>query len=246
MRYILALLLVTFGLHVSNAHGAQQSADFPVGTVITVTDDGVTVVYDDGASSGSTGGSGSSTASTDPGDPDPYAYGYCTGNDDSVADCRTDGVFDPWIASAGEKELYIEDKKTETFAFLLPSRYDSDSQADITRYGYLQFTSPEPQRDPVTQDVFRAWWSVEPNGEPLAGGGCEWLAVRARGYMYWTQDPDLVGDSVCNLGTDERVMYLNFETRCVPSRYDGFCDADTPQKSSRSYQFDVARYVKGY
>jgi hypothetical protein len=249
MRYILALLLVTFGLHAGNAHGAQQSADFPVGTVITVTDDGVTVVYDDGASSGSTGttgSSGTSTASTDPNKPDPYEYGYCTGNDDSVADCRIDGLFDPWVAGTGERAIWIEGGKVEVFPFLLPSRYDADSNADLVRYGFLQFTAAERRRDPASEDVFHAWWSVEPNGAPLEGRGCEWWSQQARGYMYWTQDADVSGGA-CYLGTSERVLYLNYETRCyAPAYRAGVCNAETPQRSTRTYQFDVARRWKGY
>lgn len=248
MRYILAAILVILGLHSSNAYGAQQSADFPVGTVITVTDDGVTVVYDEDepAATGTTGSSGTSTASSAPNKPDPYAYGYCTGNDDAVADCRIDGLFDPWVAGTGENAIWIEGGKVEVFPFLLPSRYDTDKYADLVRYGLLQFTAPERRRDPASEAVFHAWWSVEPNGAPLDGRGCEWWAQQARGNMYWTQDADVSGGA-CYLGASERVLYLNFETRCyAPAYRSGVCDADNPQRSMRSYQFDVARRWKGY
>lgn len=170
--------------------------------------------------------------------------GYCTGNDDSVADCRLDGVFDPWIAGAGVQHLSINDNKVEVFPVLLPSR----SEAENVRFGHLQFRSPEPLRNPETQDVFRAWWSAESAGEPLEGSGCEWWDQRASGSMYWTQDPDISESNVCNLGTTERIVYLNFETRCVPARYRGagVCNADNSQKRADSYQFAVTRSLKGY
>lgn len=169
---------------------------------------------------------------------------YCAGHDDSVAECRLDGVFDPWIASAGMRALSIDDYKVQVFPLSLPSR----SEAENVRFGHLQFTSREPKRNPETQDVFRAWWSVEPAGEPMEGSGCEWWEYRARGSMYWTQDPDISESKVCNLGATKRTVYLNFETRCIPSRYRGagICDADNPQKQANSYQFAVTRSLKGY
>jgi hypothetical protein len=175
---------------------------------------------------------------------DTATPGYCRGSDDSVADCRLDGLFDPWIAGGGVQHLSIDDYKVEVFPLLLPSRSD----AEKVRFGYLQFTSREPKRNPETQDVFRAWWSAEPAGEPLEGSGCEWWEQRARGSMYWTQDSDIAEPNVCNLGTTERIIFLNFETRCLPGRYRGagVCDADNPQKRADGYRFEVTRSLKGY
>ena len=200
---------------------------------------------------GDTGGGDTSGGDTGGGDTsggdtggDVSTDGYCAGNDDDLADCRTDGLFDPWVAGAGEVPIWIRDKKVEVFAFSLPAR----SANEDVRYGYLQFTTPEAKRDPATQDVFRAWWSATPNGAVLPGGSCEWWTDVARGYMYWTQDEALLGRGACVLGTESRVLYLNFETRCAEARYKGrgTCDSENPQKSSAVYQFDVARYLKGY
>jgi hypothetical protein len=153
-----------------------------------------------------------------------------------------DGVFDPWIASTGEVPIWIRDKKTEVFAFTLPARSD----AEDVRFGYLQLTTPERSRDPVTEDIFHMWWSETPNGAPLSGDMCEIWDAQARINMVpWSQDPTLASGS-CYLGAESRVLYLNFETRCYSGRYKGTCDSDNLRKSRAVYQFDVARYVRGY
>ena len=168
--------------------------------------------------------------------------GYCAGNDDDLADCRLDGVFDPWIVATGEVPIWIRDKKTEVFPFTLPARSDNKD----VRYGYLQLTTPERSRDPVTEDIFHMWWSETPNGAPLSGEKCDIWDDQARINMVpWSQDPALAAHT-CYLGAESRVLYLNFETRCFPVRYKGTCDSDNLQKSKGVYQFDVARYLKGY
>ena len=194
---------------------------------------------DTGGGGTDTGGGGTGTGTGGGTD----TSGYCADNDDDLADCRTDGVFDPWIATAGEVPIWIRDKKTEVFAFTLPAR----TEAEDVRYGYLQLTTPEPKRDPVTQDIFHVWWSETPNGSPLSGTKCEIWAVQARETIFWTQDPDpAYRSAACYLGADPRVLYLNFETRCLPARYNGTCDSDNLRKSSAVYQFDAARVIKGY
>jgi len=191
---------------------------------------------DTGGGGTDTGGSGTDTGgSTD-------TSGYCVGNDDDLADCRVDGVFDPWIASSGEVPIWIRDRKTEVFAFTLPARSD----AEDVRFGYLQLTTPERSRDPVTEDIFHMWWSETPNGAPLSGDKCEIWDAQARINMVpWSQDPTLAAHT-CYLGATSRVLYLNFETRCFPTRFKRTCDSDNLQKSSGVYQFDVARYLKPY
>ena len=191
---------------------------------------------DTGGGGTDTGGGGTDTGgSTD-------TSGYCVGNDDDLADCRVDGVFDPWIASSGEVPIWIRDRKTEVFAFTLPARSD----AEDVRFGYLQLTTPERSRDPVTEDIFHMWWSETPNGAPLSGDKCEIWDAQARINMVpWSQDPTLAAHT-CYLGATSRVLYLNFETRCFPTRFKRTCDSDNLQKSSGVYQFDVARYLKPY
>jgi hypothetical protein len=63
--------------------------------------------------------------------------------------------------------------------------------------------------------------------------------------FYWTQDESLKGD-MCFLGEDSRLMYVNFETRCMEMFYGGTCNEVSLQKSSRKYQFDVSRRIRGY
>jgi hypothetical protein len=90
------------------------------------------------------------------------------------------------------------------------------------------------------------WWSETPNGAPLSGEKCEFWDVQARANVFWTQDSSLAS-AACYLGAESRILYLNFETRCLPARYrPGACDAENLQKSKDVYQFDAARYVKGY
>ena len=91
------------------------------------------------------------------------------------------------------------------------------------------------------------WWSETPNGAPLPGEKCEVWLSQARENVLWTQD-DTLSAAACDLGTESRILYLNFETRCLPERYlpSGACDDETPRKSDIVYQFDAARIVKGY
>ena len=51
---------------------------------------------------------------------------------------------------------------------------------------------------------------------------------------------------MCFLGTESRVLYVNFETRCYEPLYTGSCSDTNKRKSSAKYQFDVARRIKYY
>jgi hypothetical protein len=262
MRYILAAILVTFGVHAGNAHGtsegvanndtlaSQSSYDFPAGTVITVTDDGVTIqtAPDEVDSSGSDNSGADNSGSDTPVAGDPVVYvdesEYCYGADYAEVDCDASRNYDPWIASTGERAYWLRNQLTLSIPFTLPSRNDSDAQADIVQYGYFQMTAQERKRDKHTEDIFHVWFSEEPNGSPL-GGKCEKWMLQARGYLYWSQD-EALAPQVCFLGHEPRVLYANFETACYAPSYEGSCSDTIKQKSSKSYQFDVARYVKGY
>jgi len=216
---------------------AHAQVEYPVGTTIEVTETGVTVTAPVEVST---------VESTNDGyTPEPDTGEYCYGADYSFVECDASRNFDPWIARTGEKNYWIRNRLTLAIPFTLPAR----GAALDARFGYFQMTAPERKRDPETEDIFRVWFSEEPNGVPLGGKGsnCEKWMVQARGYLYWTQDADLAADAnVCFLGHSENVLYANFETACYAPRYEGECSETNRQKSYRSYQFDVARGVKGY
>jgi len=127
------------------------------------------------------------------------------------------------------------------FPFTLPAR----SEALETRYGYLQLTTGERNRNAATEDIFHMWFSETPHGPVLEGKKCEWYGTQAKTYFYWTQDSSLA-EEVCDLGTASRILYVNFETRCYEPLYSGTCSDDNKRKSSAKYQFDVSRRIKGY
>ena len=231
MKYaILALLL--------SAVYATAQVSYPVGTVIEVTDEGVTVTAPEEEVDTPVAG-------------DPVVYvdesEYCYGADYALVDCDASRNYDPWIASTGEKAYWLRNQLTLSIPFTLPARDDSESQADRVKYGYFQMTSPMRRRDASKEDVFRVWFSEEPNGEPLGGRGskCEKWLVQARGNFLWTQDESLASQA-CFLGHESRVLYANFETACYAPRYEGSCSDTNKQKSASDYQFDVARLVKAY
>ena len=195
------------------------------------------------SSSNETGTSETGQTDTSPKDTNPPedtgplpADQYCVGNDPELANCSTEQTFDPWIAAGGEIHYWIRDKKTEVFPFTVD--YES-----LVWYGYFQITSGETKRE-KTEDVFHVWFSETPNGPPLEGNGCEWYTTRAQGMVYWVQGDVELGDQMCDIGTERRILYANFEPRCYPGTYEGLCDDDNKQKSDRTYQFDVSRRYK--
>ena len=255
-----SLIAAIMAVIISSSTSAE-TVSYPVGTVIEVTKEGVMVTSPDSSSStastggsnsstggttGSTGGTTSSTGGTTSstgGGYDPNPSDYCYGADYSLVDCDQSRNFDPWIASTGERPYWIRNRLTVAIPFTLPSR--QDQSASRAKYGYFQITSSERRRDRSSEDIFRVWFSDEPNGAPIGGTKCEMWMERARGNLYWTQDKTL-GNQVCFLGAEEKVMYANFETACYPPRYSGDCSETNKQKSYRTFQFDVARYARGY
>lgn len=241
MRYVIPL---TLALCVLFSSDALAQVTYPVGTVIEVVDDGIRVTAPDAGVVDAGGGSGGSADSTD-------TSGYCEGADYSLVDCDASVNFDIWPAGSGEVAFTISGQRTLVVPFTLPAR----SEAADVRFGYLQLTTAERNRDVATEDVFHFWFSEEPNGEPIGGVGskCDSWGVKARGNFSWTQDVDLAPHA-CYLGEQSRVLYANFETSCYAPRYLGTgtksnpdeCNDFNKQKSPYSYQFDVARYVRGY
>jgi len=229
------LILVALSVIVCSVAKAQ--VEYPVGTTIEVTETGVTVTAPVEVST--------VESTNDDYTPEPDTGEYCYGADYSFVECDASRNLDPWIANTGEKNYWIRNRLTLAIPFTLPARED----ALDARFGYFQMTAPERKRDPETEDIFRVWFSEEPNGVPLGGSGskCEKWMVKARGYIYWTQDADLAAEAnVCFLGHSEKVLYANFETACYAGRYEGECSDENKQKSHKSYQFDVARAVKPY
>ena len=187
--------------------------------------------YEISQSNSSTGGAGGGSGS---------GAAYCEGLESELAECSVDSNFDPWLDNTGSQTFVIQDKLTRSIPFTLPSR----SVAAIVEYGYLEFTTAEPARTGTIDDVFHVWFSTQPNGAALGGTFCEKYLDVAEGAFYWTQDSEYQGS--CYLGESEKVLYLNFETRCSPLRYPGICDDTNKNKSSRTYQFEVTRGYQRY
>jgi hypothetical protein len=197
--------------------------------------DGGSTGGDGGSTGGDSGGSSSGSGSDVP------TEGYCADYDPTQADCQAEQNFDPWIAGTGEQPYWIRSRLTEVFPFTLPAR----SEALETRYGYLQLTTGERNRNAATEDIFHMWFSETPHGPVLEGKKCEWYGTQAKTYFYWTQDSSLAKE-MCDLGTASRILYVNFETRCYEPLYSGTCSDDNKRKSSAKYQFDVSRRIRGY
>jgi len=215
--------------------GGDTGSSTSSGAPLDDSNTGVTNDVSTGVSS-DTGGadSGTADAGTDPAD----LPAYCDGADPLLVDCDPDVNYDPWISNGGERHYWIRDGKTLSFPFTVDFAVEVD-------YGLFQITSGERQRDPATEDVFHLWISETPNGPVLNEGDqeCEHWDDRAQLNFYWHQhsgDPPRY-DGICFIGSDVRVLYANFETRCYEPLYDGLCDDDNLQKSIESYQFDVAR-----
>ena len=245
-----SLIAAIMAVIISSSTSAE-TVSYPVGTVIEVTEEGVLVSAPTISNNTDPTDSTDSTDSTGSTDTTTTVYvdesEYCYGADYALVDCEPSRNFDPWIASTGEKHYWIRNRLTFAIPFTLPHR--THEHASKAKFGYFQMTASERKRNPETEDIFRVWFSEEPNGVPLGGKGskCEKWMVKARGYIYWTQDADLAAEAnVCFLGHSEKVLYANFETACYAGRYKGECSDENKQKSHKSYQFDVARQVRGY
>jgi len=160
-------------------------------------------------------------------------------NDIELRICTPDVNMDPLYIGGPEEEIVIEPDMTMSYPFTLPARADVPEAA----YGYLQFTTGEPVRSGIADDYFRVWVSEVPNGPVLDGlEDCELYQDQADGYFYYTQDDRQ--RRMCYLGTESRILYMNFETRCIPDLYQGVCDDMNKRKSGRYYGLDAARGYK--
>ncbi len=255
----LFLVLSGFTVSVDNGDGSADSTDDSSSGGDSSSDSGASSSDDDddtssdaddsssnnGSASGDSGGSSDSEedSSDSSADVETPTDGYCAGADPDLVDCDAERNFDPWIAGTGEVNYWIRNRLTEVFPFTLPERSDG-SDAEKIWYGLLQMTTGERRRK-EGEDVFHAWFSETPNGPVIKGNNCEWYTLQARGNLYWTQDESLADDA-CFLGTESRILYVNFETRCYPDTYAGTCDDANKRKTGRTYQFDVSRRFKLY
>jgi len=162
---------------------------------------------------------------------------YCEDNVPELSNCDPDRHYDPWTSQVRQVSYWIRDQKTESFPFTVI--YDPDIW-----YGYIRMSSSEVLRDFNTEDVFHIWFSETPNGPLLNGSSkCEQYERSAEFDFFWYQhEDDAALQQMCFIGTEERVLYLNYETRCSPGHYEGLCDDLNKQKSVSPYQFDVARW----
>ena len=213
--------------HLSGDSGDPGAEDPSLGDSGSASSDGDTGITPDDGDTG--------TLATDSG-PAELAE-YCDGADPLLVDCDPEVNYDPWLVDGGERHYWIRDGKTLSFPFTVETNPE-------VYYGYFQITSGERKRDKYTEDIFHLWISETPNGPVLNDGDpdCEHYNERAQTNFKWHQNTgDPLVDGMCDVGTTERVLYANFETRCVALFYEGICDDDNLQKSLATYQFDVAR-----
>ena len=133
---------------------------------------------------------------------------YCEGNDPELANCDPERSYDPWAAHGGEVHYWIRDAKTEVYPFTV-------IYEPAIWYGYLHLTTGERVRDKYTEDIFMfgflrhrmdlCWMVMK-----IVSG------MRPRRTFPFTGSR-IIGSSsrdICFIGTEERVLYLNYETRC--------------------------------
>ena len=137
---------------------------------------------------------------------------YCSGGS-SLVSCDAAVNLDVWWLKQGFYDLptpvTIPARKILSMPFT--TRTSSDDKGVINLSGLSatpEFQSVDPYR-------FRAWFSEVPGGAKLSDAKCELVAlVPYEVNMEWNQgNPSRFS---CDLGTTERVLYLNFEARCIP------------------------------
>lgn len=222
MRYLPLVILVTCGLHIGNAYGAPQSASFPVGSVIEVTSDGVTVTFDDGLAVAS-----EAVVVVEPEDPVVEPSGYCSGLD-AVTECDPEVNLDVIYYERGERNYWTPRYGVLSLPFTTGS---------LQYTGLFQMTSGERKRDQYSDFIFHAWFSLEPNGAPIEGAKCEYWSNRVQQNHYWTQELRFEREA-CRL-PDDSVVYYNARLECHPVLFDGNCTSE--DFSSDRYQFDIAK-----
>ena len=94
----------------------------------------------------------------------------------------------------------------------------------------------------IDEKSFRLWFSEIPAGPALSyDAGCMNYFRQARGSVYWTQNPAHDdNDAFCHLGSDERVLYLNFDV--CPIDETGECTGDR----IGDYRFELRKNYSPY
>jgi hypothetical protein len=220
-KYLLiAAVLITAGLfYATDAEGAE--ATFPVGSVITVTDEGITVSYDLEEAPVAV------VEVSQPSEPVVEPSDYCFGLD-SVTECDPDTNLDVIYDVGGEVAYWTPRYGVLSLPF---------TTSDRDRSGLFQMTSGERKRDQFNEPIFHGWFSLEPNGDPIQGVKCEYWSNRVQQNHYWTQEVRYESE-ICRL-PDHSVVYYNARLECHPSFFDGYCAAD--DYSADRYQFDLAK-----
>lgn len=154
--------------------------------------------------------------------------GYCSGGADNVT-CSVDNNVDNLWEHSGDSAQTI---RGDVVALPISTR---ESSVDG---GRLSVTSQEPGFTDGRR--FWMWVSETPGGPALTGPQCSQFMARARGGMYWTQNPRWVdGERICYLGSSAKTLYLNF-TACET---DGVACAGP---IASRYEFSVRRSYKSY
>ena len=154
--------------------------------------------------------------------------GYCSGGADNIT-CSVDNNLDNLWEHSGDSAQTI---RGDVVALPFSTR---ESSVDG---GRLSVTSQEPGFTDGRR--FWMWVSETPGGPALTGPQCSQFMARARGGMYWTQNPRWVdGERICYLGSSAKTLYLNF-TACET---DGVACAGP---IASRYEFSVRRSYKSY
>ena len=163
----------------------------------------------------------SDSVSMSPGD-------YCSGGADDIT-CSADNNLDNLWENSGN---LVQTIRSDVIALPFSTR---ESSVDG---GRLSVTSQEPGFTDGRR--FWMWVSETPGGPALTGPECSQLMARARGGMYWTQNPKWVdGERICYLGSSAKTLYFNF-TACET---DGVACAGV---IAARYEFRVRRSYKSY
>ena len=153
---------------------------------------------------------------------------YCFDAADDVA-CSIDNNLDSLWESSGDSVQTIRGDVVAMPFTLRESTLDG---------GRLSVMSQEPTL--TDGKLFWMWVSETPGGPALAGTQCSQFMARARGGMYWSQNPKWAdGERICYLGSSEKTLYLNF-TACET---DGVACAGP---IASRYEFSVRRSYKSY
>lgn len=213
----ISLILIAF--YAAGVFGAEVT--YPVGSVITVTEDGITVSYDEVADIAP-----QEVVITEETAPVVDEFGYCAGLD-AFTVCDPAENLDNIYDYGGEVAYWTPAGGVLSLPFTTGTRQ---------RTGLFQMTSGERKRDQFSELIFHGWFSLEPNGEPIEGANCDYWSTRVQQNHYWTQEMRYEAE-LCKL-PDDSLVYYNARLECHPDFYAG-CSSE--MYSADRYQFDLAK-----